>query len=239
MGMLFLFFFCIPTHAETLHLATEHYPPFSMRQNGEPVGEPDDVLMGISPEIIRELFRRAGIQHTIQIYPWKRACGMALRKLKHGVFSTTRTPERESLFKWAGPLGANEWVLMAKKSRNIRIRSLEDARRYEIGVYGGDAMAGFLEKKGFKLQYTSHDYLNALKLNLGRTDLWATGSLLDPYLAKKQGVSELEQVLVFKQVSLFIAFNPSVPDKTIDRLNKIFREMKADGSMDKIFNRCR
>lgn len=237
-GLLFLFCRSLVC-AETLHLVTEDYPPFNMRLSGENAGSSDDPLTGISTDIVRELFRRAGIGYTIRIYPWKRAYDMALRKPGYGVFSTTRTPEREPLFKWVGPLVPNDWILMAKKSRNIKINSLKDAHKYDIGGYKGDATSIFLKKKGFSLQYVRRDYLNARKLNLDRIDLWATGSLKGPYLAKKEGISGLEQVFLFKQTVLSIAFNLSVSDDKISKLNQGLRNMEADGTRDRIFRRYR
>ena len=104
-------------YGETLHLVTENYPPFNMSIDGADSAK-ESKIIGISTEIIQELFKRAKIKYTIQLYPWKRAYWMAKNKANHGVYSTTRTPERENLFKWVGPLGENHWVFFAKKKRD-------------------------------------------------------------------------------------------------------------------------
>ena len=76
--------------SEPLHLLTEDYPPFNMRVSGESTGNADDPVTGISAEIVRELFRRAGTEYTIRIYVWNRSYNTALKKSGYGVFSTFR-----------------------------------------------------------------------------------------------------------------------------------------------------
>jgi len=225
--------------SEPLHLLTEDYPPFNMRVNGGSTGNADDPVTGISVDVVRELFKRAGTEYTIQIYVWNRSYNMALKKPGYGVFSTFRTPEREPLFNWVGPLVPNNWTLMGKKSRNIKISTLDDARKYKIGGYKGDAIAAFLEKEGFKIEYAIYDHLNARKLDGGKIDLWATGNLLGPYFSKKEGLSGLEQVFMIKESFMSLALNKSVSAETVAKLDKILEEMKADGTVEQIFSNYR
>ncbi len=238
LGILFLFLGNTAS-AETLNLVTEDYPPFDMRVNGQPTGNPDDPLTGIAVDIVSELFKRAEIGYTLKIYSWERAYKMALEMPGYGVFCTFRTPERESLFQWVGPLADNNWVFMAKKSRNIKLASLEDARKYRIGNYRGDAIGEFLEKEGFPVAYVSFDHLNARKLDGEKIDLWAAGSFVGPYLAKREGISSLETVFQIKEHSMFLALNKAVSPDTVAKLNKHFQEMKADGTVDKIYSKYR
>jgi len=226
-------------YAEPLHLVTEDYPPFNMRVNGQPTGNADDPLTGIAVEIIKELFKRAGIDYTLQIYAWERAYNMALETPGYGVFCTFRTPEREALFQWVGPLVPNDWVLMAKKSRNIKINSLEDARKYKIGDYKGDAIGIFLEKEGYKVEYSIHSHLAARKLDAEKIDLWATGTLAGLYFAKREGISGLEQVFQIRQDSMSLALNKSVSADVVAQLNKTLQDMKDDGTVEKINARYR
>ena len=215
--------------AEPIKLTTESYPPFNMiTRTGE--------ISGISTDIVHELFKRSQIPVEMELLPWNRAYSMAQESPNVGVFSTTRTVEREKLFKWVSPLTSNNWVFLAKKDRNIRLSSLEDAKKYRIGGYRGDAIALYLEAQGFNLDLVSRDELNALKLDRGRIDLWATGHLLGPYLAKKQRVDGLVDVLTFKETVMGIAFHPETPDTVINRLNTTLQEMYDDGSVDRIFN---
>ncbi len=225
------------SHGETLHLATENYPPFNMSTRGNTIEKNAKYITGISTEIVKELFKRADIDYTLSLYPWKKAYRLALEKKNHGVFSTAHTAPRENLFKWSAPLAENNWVFFAQKSRKITINTLEEAKSYRVGGYQGDAIALFLEEQGFKLSLPTQDRFNARMLAKGKIDLWTTGQLVGPYLAKQEGVSGLESVFIIKKVRLSIAFNKQVPNATIEHLNTTLQQMQQDGTVTTIYQR--
>lgn len=214
----------------TINLTTENYPPFNMETA-------DKQITGVSTEIVHELFDRANLPYEIRLYGWTRAYKLALETPWHGVFSTTRTKEREPLFQWVGPLVNNNWIFLAKKDKNITIGSLEDAKKYRVGGYRGDAVALYLQSQGFKLDLTSKDELNALKLDRGRIDLWATGHLLGPYYARQNNVGDLEPVFTFRETIMSIALNKDMPTDVIRQLNGELKKMREDGTVAKIYKR--
>ena len=237
---IFVFCFWGIVGAETLHLTTEDYPPFNMRVSGQSTGGSSDPLSGISVEIVKEMFKRAGMDFSLEIYPWKRAYNMALNQADYGVFSTTRTEEREKLFQWVGPLVENDWVLFAKKGGGIKVGSLDEARKYKVGGYSGDAVSLFLENDhGFKLDLVTSDFLNAKKLDVGRIDLWATGKLIAPYLAKQEKTTGVEELFTFKKTQMYLALNKAIPESTIIKLNKMLEEMRKDGAIESIYAKYR
>jgi len=220
---------------EEVTLITEESPPFNMRRD-ENSKNKKLAIIGISTEIIRELFKRGNINYSLEIYPWKRAYKTVEENANHGLFSTYLTPERKPRFKWVGPIVANTWVLQGKKNRKLKIETLEDACKYVIGGYRGDAIADFLEKQGCNVQYTSYDHQNLLKMESGRIDLWATGRFLGPYLAKKEDISDVVEVFEIKEAPLYLALNKSFPDSFVMKLNKLLQEMKNDGTVKYISN---
>ena len=62
---------------------------------------------------------------VIQLLPWTEGYEKALTENYTVLFSTGRLPERELLFKWAGPIAEDRYVLLAKKDRNIGILNEE------------------------------------------------------------------------------------------------------------------
>src|ERR1017187_2909507 len=100
-------------------LTTEEYPPFNMTDSRT------KLLTGISVDKVAELMRRAHEPNTISIYPWPRAYQMALETGDTCFFSTTRTPEREALFTWIGPLVHNDWAIFARADDTRKPKSLE------------------------------------------------------------------------------------------------------------------
>ncbi|WP_407644451.1 transporter substrate-binding domain-containing protein [Dongshaea marina] len=69
-------------------------------------------LKGAAVELLLAASKQAGSpvsKADIKVYPWARAYNDALKGPNKVVFATTRTKEREKLFKWAGPIVTTPW----------------------------------------------------------------------------------------------------------------------------------
>ena len=60
-------------------------------------------------------------------YPWVRGYELALSQPNTVLFSTTRTPARESSFHWVGPIAQDRVVLLAHRDAPMVIASLPEA----------------------------------------------------------------------------------------------------------------
>jgi polar amino acid transport system substrate-binding protein len=212
-----------PLQAGTLAIVTESSPPTSMVEGERVIGSATDK--------VREAMARAGIPYTVELLPWKRAYSHALLRRDGCVYSTTRTPEREQLFKWVGPTDEGEWVLLGRAGHGYQVASLEDARKLRIGTYNGDARDSYLRARGFLVDPAPHDSINPQKLMLKRIDLWAAGLRVgSPYLEVNGWGGKIVPVFTFNRVKLYLACNRAVPDAVIDKLNSAFDAMERDGS---------
>ncbi|MGZ8290884.1 MAG: substrate-binding periplasmic protein [Telluria sp.] len=213
--------------APTLHITTEHSPPASMLEGGS--------VIGSGTEKVREIMARSGIAYDIELLPWKRAYTAALQRSNGCVYSTTRTPEREKLFKWIGPTNLGEWVLLGRADRKFELKTLDDARGLRIGTYHGDAREDYLRARGFKIDSAQNDLINPRKLLLNRIDLWAAslrrGSAV---LAQNGWTGQIVPVLTFAKVQVYLACNPAVPDELVARMNASLEAMERDGTARRI-----
>ena len=215
-------------------LLTENFPPYNMAKNGKNFAQNENIE-GIAVDILRETFKRAGISYSMTLrFPWERIYHLALEHPGYGVFVTARVPEREKLFKWVGPIGPDDWVLLARANSPIVLTSLEQARSYRIGAYKGDVIALALEKQGLAPVIVLRDQDNARKLLAGQIDLWATGDPAGQFLARQVGISGFKTVLRFNQAELYLALNKEVPDEVVNKLQKALDELRAEGVVDKI-----
>ncbi|MGY2402179.1 substrate-binding periplasmic protein [Pseudomonas sp. SDO5271_S396] len=218
-------------------LLTENFPPYNMAKNGKNFAK-DENIEGIAVDIVRETFKRAGVSYNLTLrFPWERIYKLALEKPGYGVFVMARLPDREALFKWVGPLGPDDWVLLAKADSKIQLADLEHARRYKIGAYKGDAIAETLEKQGLNPIVALRDQDNAQKLVDGQIDLWATGDPAGRYLARQVGVTELKTVLRFNSAQLYLALNKEVPDDLVAKLQAALDQLRSEGVVDQIMAR--
>lgn len=217
-----------------LVLLTENFPPYNMAKNGKNFAQNQN-LEGIAVEVLRETFKRADIPYNMTLrFPWQRIYDLAIANPGYGVFVTARVPDREALFKWVGPIGPDDWVLLARANSPIAINSLEEAAQYRIGAYKGDVIAVSLEKQGLKPIIVLRDQDNARKLLAGYIDLWATGDPAGKFLARQVGISGFKTVLRFNQAELYLALNKEVPDEVVNKLQAAMDELRAEGVIEKI-----
>ncbi|AZD58397.1 ABC-type amino acid transport/signal transduction system, periplasmic component/domain [Pseudomonas chlororaphis subsp. aurantiaca] len=208
-----------------------------MAKNGKNFAQGENIN-GIAVDIVREMFKRAGINYSLTLrFPWERIYKLALEQPGYGVFVTARLPDREPLFKWVGPIGPDDWILLARDDSKIALQSLEQARKYRIGAYKGDAIAETLAKQGLKPQVVLKDQDNARKLVGGQIDLWATGDPAGRYLARQEGVTGLKTVLRFHSTQLYLALNKEVPDETVARLQAALDQLREEGVVEEIMGR--
>ena len=217
-------------------LLTENFPPYNMAINGKNFAQEDNID-GIAVDIVREMYKRAGIKYSMTLrFPWERIYKLALEKPDYGVFVTARLPERENAFKWVGPIGPDDWVLLARGDSPIALKSLDEAKKYRVGAYKGDAMAEYLAEHGFEPALALRDQENAGKLQKGEIDLWASGDPAGRYLAKQVGVGGLKTVLRFNSDQLYLALNKETPDEVVQKLQAALDKMRAEGFVDDVLN---
>lgn len=217
-------------------LLTENFPPFNMAVDDKNFAR-DDSIDGISADIVREMFKRAGIEYTLTLrFPWDRLYRLTLEKPNYGLFSTSYTEERKPLFKWVGPIAKTRWVLLSAPGSDVKVSSLKDAAKYRIGAYKNDAVSQYLESQGLAPINALRDQENVKKLVRGQIDLWAANDPVGRYLAKQEDVTGLNIVLTFNEVDQYLALNKDTPDEVVQRLQKALDDMRAEGYIEEATN---
>jgi len=216
---------------------TEQYPPYNH--------EEDNKLQGIAVDTLALMLQRAGSKQTredIEMLPWARGYKRVQLEPNTCLFSTTRTEEREDLFKWVGPIGPITVGLIARKERGIKIDSAEDMKKYKIGTIRDDVAELYLVNAGISvdnMDRVAETILNIKKLNRGRIDLWAYGESGAMWELKANGFSpaDYESVHVLHSQELYFAFHKDTSDSAIAKLQAALDSIKADGEYDKILDR--
>lgn len=214
-----------------LTLLTENAPPNNyLNKEGK--------LTGGATAIIQELIKRTKHKGHIEILPWPRAYKRIQEEENVGLFCMGRTPEREDLFLWLGPLFKIEVNLMAKKTKKIKLNSLQEAKnKHRIGTIYNDVREQFLRNHGFtNLDPVNTDPQNALKLYQDRIDLWVVPKQdaeivfrdlkIDPNL--------FESVYTVQEFDLYLAFSKNTHYLLFEKWKKAFGEIKKDGTLEKM-----
>ena len=215
----------------TFRILTEEFPPYNFTESGK--------INGISAEIVREILKMVNHPDTLEVLPWVQGYNLAQKEDNIILFSTTRTPIREDLFKWVGPLVPNNTAFFAKKGSGISISNMDDAKKVKsIGVYKDDFGELLLKNKGFKnLDAEVDNRLNVNKLVEGKIDLWIINELTGKHMAMKAGFANaIEKVYEVQKDYMYIAFSKSTPDSVIAEWRNALDKIKADGTYAQIFS---
>jgi polar amino acid transport system substrate-binding protein len=220
----------IPALAGQLTVITEDFPPLNYAEN--------NLAKGPSVEIVQAIQAKLGLANEIQIYPWARGYKMTGETVNTAIFSTSRTKEREDLFKWVGPIAVKKYTLYAKAGSGIKISSLEDAKAYSIGVQREGVTEIDLKAAGFtNLDAVAAQAENLEKLRRSRIDLWYGDSGSVTAICKQAGVDikELEPVFVVREGLMYIAFNKDTDDSIVKAWQDAYDELYRDGTIIRIF----
>lgn len=220
--------------ADTVRIVTEEFPPYNLTQNGR--------ITGLSTEVVEAVLKEIKLEGSFQSMPWARAYDIALGSENVLIYSITRTPNREKLFKWVGVIAPGDWYLYALPGRRLALQDLDEAKKYQIATVNQDAGEQFLVSKGFvigkNLQSSVKYEFNYEKLKLGRVDLWVSNGLVAAYLARQAGddpATALAPAYHFSDLGrdgFYMAFGPKTPDAFVERFRKGLEAVKKNGSFE-------
>ncbi len=216
--------------ATEFHLVTENFPPLNMTNNGASYAR-NDRVSGFATDILRSLFKAHDIntRYTLML-DWDDAYSHAFNNTATGVYSTFRTPERENMFKWVGPLYEEEWLLLTMNNKDIEINSLNEVHKYKIGGHESDGITDYLIEQDIKVKTAQNDSVNVIRLQVGDIELWAASSLTAPYVAANFKVP-VKEVFLFNKGTLWLAMHKDTDQEMIDKLNQTLREMHESGEI--------
>jgi ABC-type amino acid transport substrate-binding protein len=222
---------------DDLTLITEEFAPLNFEADGK--------LQGISVDVMVEMLKLAGskkLREDIKLQPWARGYKTVQEEKNTVLFAMTRTPERENLFKWVGPIMPSNVVLIAKKDKGIKINSVEDIKKYQtIGVVREDVGEQMLLQVGVPEQFihrTNNPQSAVQMLQHDRIEMWAYGRISAFWYLKQFGSNpnDYEEVYTLKNSDQYFAFHKDTDDQVIAQLQKAFEDLKASGRLQEIIN---
>ena len=222
---------------QELVILTEEFPPYNYTEGGLP--------KGISTEVLQLVLKDAGFDvpaSSFQFMPWARAYNEVLKRPNTLLYSITRTPERENLFKWVGPIAPNRNVLLARRDRGISIKVFSDALHFKTGAIRDDAGEQLLLAKGYpkeRLDIAINAQSNLLKLESGRIDLFAYPETVFTWVALQSGKKpdDYQTVFVLHDGFVYFAVNKATPDEVVSRLQRSLDRLKEAGTVQAIIER--
>ena len=209
-----------------LNYLTEEWAPFNYLENGN--------VTGISVELLESVFKSTGVNRSrsdVRIVPLEEGFQMAQNNTSTVLFSIVRTPEREPLYKWAGPFTRASFVLYAPVKSNITISSAKDLNKYRIGVVTASIENDLLSSKGVnKSQIVNGQTPEVLlrMLDNREIDLWATGDLAGRHqmLQTSEDPNAYGIVYTLSENDFYYIFSKDVPDTLVHAFEQAIEQAR-------------
>ena len=200
----------------TLHYYTEEFPPLNYRDNNE--------LHGISIEILDAVMAGYGTnltQNPVILLPWSEGYEIAKKGPRTVLFSVVRTPDREKLFKWAGPFASSRNAIFSARSRNLTIQNSTAIQSLRFGIIENTSSITSLKDIGIPESslVTGHDGAAMVSLlDSGTIDAWATGEMTGTHFLDifAGDPGRYEVIYRFPPADFYYAFSPDTPDTLVE-----------------------
>lgn len=216
-----------------LQLLSEENPPYNFSQQGRPVG--------LYVEVVQAIQHRLGQEASIQIQPWPRAYRTALNTPDVALFATTRTPERENLFQWVGPIGTSVNAFFALRHNTLIIRNLHDAQAVSGILVAKDSFAQqTLTGLGFNNLIVAENPKQSIRMLLaGRAPLLFTGrsGLLSQLQHLNEPYNQLKLSYVLSVGQGYIAFSAGTDKSIVTDWQKALDSLKKSGQFRRIYGK--
>ena len=219
--------------APALTILTEQWPPVSFENEK---GQAD----GLAVELAREVQKSVGTKDNIQVVPWARGYDMLTSQPEVLLFAVAYTEERSRLFAMVGPIVQGEIAFFEKKGRGLSIKSLEDAKKWNVGTYRATNFESFLATHQFpKVDLARTPVLGATKLMKGRIDLLVEDSVVMSEVLRAAGFqrSDVQKVWVAERTELFFGFSKGTPRSTVEAWAEALKKLKKNGQFQKIYKK--
>jgi len=231
---LFLSLVSLQSLAEGIEVATED-SMYAYPRDGKVVGP--------GTRIVEETFRGAALtDYRISLYPWARAYEKALLEPNVLIYPVTRTAIREGLLKWVGEIDRVTIKFYKLRGRTgVTLNSLEDAKRYTVGVVRNDTKQIFLQQLGFTRLVVSVDNHDNFQKLLNQQVQLLPMSETSARLASKAARVDFALLEAIYSVDdqparIYIAFSRNTPDEIVNKARRSFEQLEASGIVARILS---
>lgn len=206
--------------------------------------EPDLKLgaMGLNADLVRAAFKKAGLETSIDLLPWRRAKMIAEVGRAAALFTCSYRSEREQYFLYSSRIRTiRKGIYTLVQNSDAELRSLSDIGNKSVGVTAGYNLQDELDDAGIAYNKASNDSELVSMLFTGRSHyIYAAEDIVSQILGR---LNRRAQVRFFHLNSddLFVCFSRKWPG--VAGIAKSFelglKGIRADGTFDQIFKRYR
>ncbi|WP_122446074.1 substrate-binding periplasmic protein [Pseudomonas viridiflava] len=221
--------------ADHYQVVTEEWAPYNYSENGQ--------LTGMTTEIVRAIMKVTGHEFTIVLAPSMRASHILKMRPRTIMYSMFRTPERELLYKWVGPI-LEESIHPYQLATATPVTSLEQLLHApQITTRHAGLLPDMLQSLGFKnLDKSATESVQLYRMLLnGRTSIIIGDTDAGvAYHSRQLNIAPgtLRQVPIeLYRSSLYIAFSRDCEDELVASWANALETLRQSGELGRIQQR--
>ena len=224
-----------PARADHYQVVTEEWAPYNYLENGQ--------LTGMTTEIVRAIMKVTGHEFTIVLAPSMRASHILKMRPKTIMYSMFRTPAREHLYKWVGPI-LEESIHPYQLATAPPVTSLEQLLHApQITTRHAGLLPDMLQSLGFRnLDKSATESVQLYRMLLnGRTGIIIGDTAAGvAYQSRQLNIASgaLRQVPIeLYRSSLYIAFSQDSEDELVASWASALETLRQSGELERIQQR--
>lgn len=222
----------------TIQIYTEASPPYSYMTGLDTTRK----VEGSSVDIVNEIQARTGHVNKINMSLWTDAYAIVQYLPNSALFNITRTPARENMFQWVGPISTSKSYFYTLASSGLTIETMDQAKALQsIATPEGWFTYDYLVNNGFQnIVATSRTSMEVFQqLINGDVQALLLTDLDVKWLADISEVplSDLTQQMQASDLLDYIAFSLNTPAGTVQQWQQHLDAMKADETFNTIWNK--
>ncbi len=207
-----------------------NWEPYIYKQDGQ--------IKGYAYDIAKNVLETAKVPHEFAIQPWARVYREGQNIENFMVIGVGRTPKREKLFQWIGPIAKGSDIHFFKlRKKSIAVKNLEDIKSFKVGVERDSYYEDFVRINGFEdknISLTS-DTLKIMKMLLhGRIDFVLVQQERIDIAAKEIGIASdtFEKALFGFNVTDYIAFSKQTSPTVVNQVKDAYEKLNKAGKIN-------
>lgn len=219
-----------------VRVVTEDFPPYNFQEQG--------TVKGAATEVVESVLAQAGLRHTIEVLPWRRALDTALNERDTLIFSVARTESRERQLAWLGRICERKLVLYCLKERSDLLgHALESLPDATVAVIQGDASEELLRLRGVPernlRQFRDAGPPTAAQhVSEGRSDFFVSNPLRLEYGTRGNALEGrfAAHSVLWEGDGYYLAANPRSDRELLERVRQAFAALEASGTVAATFD---
>ncbi len=216
---------------------TEDVPPFTYLERGR--------FVGLANEVLDRVAAQSGLRVQRSIQPFARGLKTVEDLPNSFLYVVVRTPAREPLYRWVGPLDDCDLVVMTLRSSGVDFSPhAPDAQALRIGVIKGSPAGKMVREAGMperSIYQTPGSETSTRMLYAGHLDMVAGLSLPYQHQAARLGLDAGQLMVAHvlqKGYGCYFAFNRQVNETLFQRFAAAFETLRSSGELKALQDRA-